>query len=266
VTNTLTLIVEAFSALPDVTAIALGGSRASGQGDMLSDIDLYVFTTAAIPLPVRRSIAREFDPAPEIGGSWWGEADAWSAGNAEYDVMFWDAGDFAGNLRRVIGLHQPSLGYSTSFWFTIRNAACLYDRDGWFAELKALAEAPYPDALRHAIIAYNAPVLRSIRSSYRHQIQLAIERQDPVSVNHRITAMLASVFDIVFAATGTLHPGEKRQLSWLASLGDSVPPQLDHHIRRLLAAAGNPASANVLQVVDAICDDVDSLVDRSTCM
>jgi hypothetical protein len=260
VTDTLNLVVDAFSALPEVTAIGLGGSRASGQDDMLSDIDLYVFTTAAIPLPVRRSIALNFDPTPEIGNPWWGDEDAWFAGSTPYDVIFWDAGNFATELHRVIEMHQPSPGYSTSFWFTVRNATCLYDREGWLAELKTLAEKPYPEGLRNAIIAFNAPLLRNVHASYRRQIEHAVKRKDPVSINHRVAAMLASVFDIAFAVTKTLHPGEKRQLVWLAEQGESVPPRLQSHIRDLLRAAGHADSNEILGAVDAICDDIDVMI------
>jgi hypothetical protein len=261
--STLHAIVDYYSDHPEVTAIALGGSRASRQADERSDYDVYLFTTGPIPHVTRRELALRFDEAPEIGNSWWGDDDAWSDDDAGYEVMYWDSADFEHGLRQVIERHRPSLGYSTSFWFTIRNALPLHDRDGWFSRMKLLAETPYPEELRHSIVAFNAPLLRDIHASYRHQIALAVGRNDPVSVNHRIAALLASVFDIIFALTRTLHPGEKRQLAWIATLGEQVPATLDHHVRGLLAPACDTTGHEIMPTVDALCDGVERMIDEA---
>lgn len=258
--STLQVIVDYYTAHPEVTAIALGGSHASRQADERSDYDVYLFTTAPIGHQTRRDLALRFDESPEIGNSWWGDDDAWSDGAAGYEVMYWDSADFEQGLRRVIEEHQPSLGYSTSFWFTMRNAFPLYDRDGWLSRMKSLAETPYPEELRRAIVDFNAPLLRRIHASYRHQIALAVGRNDPVSVNHRIAALLASVFDIVFALSRTLHPGEKRQLAWIATLGEQVPATLDRRVRGLLAAACDTAGQEILPAADALCGDIEGMI------
>lgn len=257
---TLDTLVQALSRLPQVAAIALGGSHAAGRNDAHSDFDIYVFTYDAVPLDIRRDLALRFDNDPEIGNSWWGDEDAWSDGMAQIDLMFWDASEFEAQLRRVIEHHQPSLGYSTSFWFTIHHAIALYDSDGWLAQVQELTSTPYPSALSDAIVQYNAPLMRDVRASYRHQIELAIRRNDAVSVNHRIAALLASVFDIVFALNHMLHPGEKRQMAWIASLGDCVPPSFEQHIRDLLTATGDVKHANVMNAINALCDDVETMI------
>ncbi len=46
-------------------------------------------------------------------------------------------------------------------------------------------------------------------ASYLDQIKLAVKRNDPISVNHRIAAFMASYFDIIFALNKVYHPGEK---------------------------------------------------------
>ena len=51
-------------------------------------------------------------------------------------------------------------------------------------------------------------------ASYYEQIKKALMRNDIVSVNHRITAFLASYFDIIFATNKLLHPGEKRLIKY----------------------------------------------------
>ena len=49
-------------------------------------------------------------------------------------------------------------------------------------------------------------------ASYYEQIEKAIKRDDKNSINHRISAFMASYFDIIFAKNKMLHPGEK---NWL---------------------------------------------------
>jgi predicted nucleotidyltransferase len=256
------VIVECFSVRPEVVAIALGGSRAARSADLHSDYDIYVFVDGDIPHDVRREVAKRFDPAPEIGNTWFGEGDEWADWHTEtsIDLMFWEQHGFETQLRDVIERHRPSLGYSTSFWYTVRQSTSLFDRDGWFARLHELAEIPYPDELRRAIVAWNHPLLRSSRSSYRHQVELAIERDDPVSIQHRITELLASAFDIVFALNRALHPGEKRLLVHLAGLGDGVSGEFDRRVRELLLAASSPFGGALLRAIDALCDEIDNLI------
>ena len=258
-------IVATLSAQPDVTAIALGGSRSTGFADGQSDYDIYVFIESEIPLPIRRQLAERFDSAPEINNTWWGPGDEWSdqATGTAVDIIYWEAQPFARQIRDVIEEHRPSLGYSTSFWFTVAHATPLFDRSGWFAELQRLAATPYPDELRRAIVRFNHPLLRSTRSSYRHQIELASMRNDPVGVQNRVTELLASVFDIVFALNRTLHPGEKRQLAHLASINDANLFPCCEMVRNLIRSTIDPDPTAVVQNVDAFCDLLDSIIETA---
>lgn len=257
-TRTLDAIVETLAALPQVVAIGLGGSRGSHASDTTSDHDIYTFTTGEVLPQLRRELAMRFDPAPEIANQWWGESDYWTDGAMSYDLMFWDAGEFESGLRRVIEEHRPSNGYTTAFWFTARHMELLFDRDGYLQRITNLAATPYPDALAQAIIAYNHPLLRGIHTSYAAQIRRAIELDDPVSVNHRVTELLKTAFDTVFAHHRQLHPGEKRQLRVLATLPGTE--RLDKAIRALLIAAGDPEYASLMERVSAVCDEVDAVL------
>ncbi len=91
-------------------------------------------------------------------------------------------------------------------------------------------------------------------SSYRKQIELAIQRHDLVSRQHRVTALLASFFDVWFALERLPHPGEKRLLNKLprewANRVEAVilssPQELLKHIDRLLAPVEARSAAEQL--------------------
>ena len=120
--------------------------------------------------------------------------------------------------------------------------------------MQAPASRPVPEELRRAIIALNHPLLRTAPVSERHQVGLPAGRGGAASVEHRITAFLASASDIVFAANRTLHPGKKRLLEHVAAPGDGGPDGLLPHIRALLEGdAPLPAMA-------PICDDIAAML------
>lgn len=160
----------------------------------------------------------------------------------------------------MIERHRPSLGYSTAFWYTVRHSTPLYDRDHWFTDLQGLAARPYPDALRNAIVRWNHPLLRTTHSSWRHQIELAIARDDPVSVNHRVTALIQSVVDVIFALHWTLHPGEKRLLAHIAALDGASRHTYEPRIRAVLRATSDPVADHLLEAIDALCNAIDKAI------
>lgn len=71
-------------------------------------------------------------------------------------------------------------------------------------------------------------------SSYAHQIALAVKRHDIISVNHRLAALLASYFDVLFVLNRALVPGEKRLLTVANGL-PHVPEGMTESIEALLA-------------------------------
>lgn len=236
-----------FATLPEVVAVALSGSQASAAADQQSDIDLYVFTSDTIAPTTQAALIDRAVGAlsTNLNLPYWGGVHVWidPPSGIMVDCMYFSTEWIAGQVARVMDAHEPSLGYSTSFCRTVQQAHTLHDPHGWFASLQARARQPYPDALRHAIIAHNHPVLRTIHTSYLAQIESALRRDDAVSVNHRVAALLASYFDILFALNRVLHPGEKRLLAFAHRECALLPEDLDADIAAVLAAAGTADTA-----------------------
>lgn len=188
--------------------------------DAASDLDLEVFTRGEVPIEVRRAaiVVTGGATRAELGNAWWGLADEWIAADSgiHVDLTFFDAAWMEDRLAAVLERHEPSLGYTTCLWHTIRSCATLADRDGWLAAQKARAAVPYPDPLRRRIVEHNHPVLRAALPAYANQLASAVARHDLVSINHRLAGLLASyTTDILFALNRQPHPGEKRQVEAL---------------------------------------------------
>lgn len=231
-----------FAAWPDVVAVALGGSQSSGAADADSDIDLYVYTTAELPRAALTSLIEQSGGATraDLQLPYWGGVNMWIAATTgrTIDCVVFGAAWIEEQIGLVLDQHTPSLGYSTCFCRTVQQSRVLYDPRGWFGALQARTRQDYPEALRRNIIAHNHPVLRTIMSSYLQQIAYAVRRDDPVSVNHRVAALLASYFDILFALNRVLHPGEKRLLLFVQRECTQLPTAIDTDVAAVLWSAG----------------------------
>jgi predicted nucleotidyltransferase len=234
-------LAQAFGKLPQVLAVVLAGSRAAATNDLASDFDLYVYAVREVPSEFRRALLGE---NAEIDNRFWEPGDEWSdpSSGAQIDIMYRSPEWIEGQLNRVLLRHEAALGYTTCFWYNIIHSEALFDPRGWYQGLRNRGRVDYPEGLRRAIVMKNWPVLRRNHSSYRHQIELALNRGDAVSVQHRVTAFLASFFDVWFALERKPHPGEKRLLSHLPEpwvslvrvLTEASPGTLLAHIDTLM--------------------------------
>lgn len=236
-------IAAAYAAWPEVQAIALGGSRAAGPADEASDVDLYVYVRPEPSLAARAAIVGA-SPRAEIGNRAFEPGDEWidAATGVHVDAMFRDPAWIEDELDRVLVRCEARTGYSTALWHGVRSSSALFDRAGWYAALQARAAAPYPEALARAIVRRNLPLLAEGLSSFTAQLEKAVRREDAVSVNHRVAALLASAFDVLFALNRETHPGEKRLLEQVEARCPRRPPGFVDGVRALLAAssAGGP--------------------------
>ena len=248
-------LVGLFSELPQVEAVALGGSKAGAHADELSDFDLYVCINDTIPLETRRNIVQRLGGASQdnLGHDYFGGGDEWlDAGTGgHFDAMYFDLAWLQEQLARPLKHHQPSLGYTTAFAYTVNRSRILYDPQGKFTALQAETSAPYPEALREAIVRYNHPLLRETISSYSAQLTKAVRRNDVVSINHRLAALLASYFDILFAVNRKLHPGEKR-LVQLAGELPNLPENFERDVTETLSASVNDLLPTLTRQLDAL--------------
>jgi hypothetical protein len=256
-------IADQFAARSEVVAVALSGSSSANNVDDASDIDLYVYTEEEIQLDARIKIMKGSGGASRssMGLNFWGPGDEWfdAETGIEVDIVYFDFRWLEDQLQRVILDHQPSMGYSTCFWYLVNRSQVFYDPDRWFGDLQLFCNQPYPEALRQNIINFNHPVLREIIPSYFLQIKKATKRGDLVSINHRLAGLLASYFDILFAVNHQLHPGEKRLVQKVLSNCALLPVNMENEINAILIAAGN-IQIGFLGLVSEFLDHLDQLL------
>ena len=263
-TNLAIRVADLFSQLPQVAAVALGGSLSGTHTDKSSDIDLYVYTLSDIPLEARIDIMERTGGArrASMGLEFWGTGDEWfdAATGIEVDMVYFDTHWMEEQGKRVVLDYQASMGYSTCFWYTVRYSQVFHDPKGWFSGLEEICQRPYPEALRQNIIAHNHPVLRQVIPSYAYQIEKAVIRSDLVSVNHRLAGLFASYFDIIFALNDALHPGEKRLVEKAVANCEKLPEKMESDIAAVLglSASGDPV---LLDRLDLMLERLDILLD-----
>jgi Domain of unknown function (DUF4037) len=253
-----------FAGLPNVQAVALGGSLVGGSdsSDKESDIDLYVYSRGEIPLESRQLIVGQSGGATQtsLDLEYWGRGDEWlnASTGIEIDISYFDTAWMQDRVSRVVENHQANLGYTTCFWHTIRQSIAFSDPSGWFASLQQRCQVEYPETLRRNIVALNRPVLRSIVPSYANQLVKAVKRHDLISINHRLSALFASYFDILFALNRKLHPGEKRLVEFALKNCELLPSDMDANIALILTSA---EISRLPERVDRLLDNLDQVLE-----
>lgn len=227
------------SALPQVEAMALGGSRAGDHYDEKSDYDLYVYVTEPISEEVRRPILERCCSYMEIGNHFWEYEDNCTLKNGiDIDILWRDLDDFTAGVAVVVEEFRPSNCYTTCMWHNLRTCKILYDRAGRLKAAKDRFDVPYPEELKRNIVERSLKLLRGTMPAFDGQIEKAVRRGDRVSINHRVTEFLASYFDILFALNGQTHPGEKRLVSLCRECCPVLPEGFGENLDALFTHMG----------------------------
>ena len=225
------LLWNEFAALPEVEAIALGGSRAGENYDEKSDYDLYIYCTGIPGEEVRKSILEECCRYMEIGNSFWElEDDCTLKDGVDIDILYRNIEDFSQMIHSVVDEHIAYNGYTTCMWHNLLHSRILFDKTGKLTNLQSRYQIPYPDDLRDNIVSKNMRLLTGNLPSYDSQIKKAAARKDLVSVNHRTAAFLESYFDIIFAWNKLTHPGEKRMVQYAKDHAEILPADFEENL------------------------------------
>ncbi|GAP13390.1 hypothetical protein LARV_01143 [Longilinea arvoryzae] len=101
-------------------------------------------------------------------------------------------------------------------------------------------------------------MLGGVIPAYAHQIEKAVHSGDRIRANHRLAALLASYFDVLFALNRRPHPGEKRLVEYALRHGTLLPTDFETDLDTVLLASGaagpalNAAVVRLLDHLDAL--------------
>lgn len=251
-------LFEEFSNIPQVEAIALGGSRATGRNDEKSDYDVYVYLTNSVEKDVRRNILNKYCKYMEIGNSFWElEDDVTLKDGIDMDIIYRNLADFEKMISSVIDDCVAWNGYTTCMWHNLITSEIVYDKSDKLQKLQEKYRISYPKKLKENIISNNMKLLNGMLPSFDMQIKKAEDRGDLVSINHRVTEFLASYFDIIFALNEMTHPGEKRMQRICSEECKLLPENFDANLNRLFKGMFRE---NISSVISDIVDEIKKLV------
>ena len=227
-------LFKELAALPQIEAIALGGSRAGDHFDEKSDYDVYLYCTGPIAESVRREILSKYCTYMELGNHFWElEDNCTLVGGVDIDILYRNLDEFTAGVAAVVEDCQASNGYTTCMWHNLRTCKVIYDENGRLSAAKARFDVPYPTALKDAIVSRNIQLVTGTLPAYDGQIRKAASRGDQVSICHRTAAFMESYFDILWALNGQTHPGEKRLVQLSRERLSILPAGFEENIQTL---------------------------------
>lgn len=250
-------LFKEFGNIPQVEAIALGGSRATGRNDEKSDYDVYIYISELIDENIRKEILNKYCKYMEIGNSFWElEDDVTLNDGIDMDIIYRNMNEFGNTVKSVVEDCNSWNGYTTCLWHNLITSKIVIDKNGKLSELQSRFKVPYPKKLKENIVSNNLKLLNGMLPSFDMQIKKAQKRGDFVSVNHRVTEFLASYFDVIFALNEMTHPGEKRMQSICSAECKILPNNFDVNLNKLFA---NMFGGDISYVIDEIVQEIQKL-------
>jgi predicted nucleotidyltransferase len=246
-------ISSAFSTLEEIEGVVLSGSLTTETQDEFSDIDLYIYSDHEISPSRRKDLLEPFSAYMEINNQYWETEDDGTLRDPKIgiEIIYRNYAWIENELNNSLISYNAQVGFSTCFWSNYLNSEILFDKHGRLKKLQDRVNVPYPVELKQNIINKNYPLLKDSITSYFHQIEKAVKRQDYISINHRVAALLASYFDIIFAINDLPHPGEKKLIKIAKQKCEQLPVNMEEDINNILR---NNTST--------LLDDIHKLVDR----
>jgi predicted nucleotidyltransferase len=253
-------ISSSFSELEEVEGVLLSGSLSTNTQDEHSDIDLYIYSDQEIPPSKRKLVLDAYSDYMEINNQYWETEDDGELRSPQIgiEIIYRNFGWIENELERTLVDYETNVGYSTCFWSNYLHSEILYDRDSRLKTLQEKVTIEFPFQLKKNIIAKNYPLLRDSITSYYFQIQKSLKRNDYISINHRVAALLASYFDVLFAINELPHPGEKKLISIIQKQCNFIPNNMEVNINRILA--NNTDS--LLEDIHTLIDNLDTLLEQ----
>lgn len=261
INKTVIDLVHEFSKFKEVNGILLAGSHATKTNDKNSDYDIYIYVSKEIDLEKRKEITDKFFSYVELDNTFWETEDdgVLKEDNIEVEIIYRDLKWIEISLNRTLIECQADTGYTTCFWSNIISSIILYDKNGELNKLQEKYRINYPKALKENIIKKNYPLLRKQMPSYYNQIEKALKRNDFVSINHRVAALFASYFDIIFAINEVPHPGEKKLIKIIKNNNLKIPKEINKNIKTILELA-TTCSSDILLEIDDLVNNLDVLL------
>ena len=241
----------------DIDAIVLSGSKTSLINDEMSDYDIYIYSKERINIETRKNFSEKYSSYYELGNDYFEYGDELIIENICFDFMYRDLSFVENEINYIWKNCNSKIGYTTAFLYNIKNSKIIYDKDFKFKSLQEELNKEYPNKLKENIINKNLAVMKDKKcASFFEQLEKAIKRKDIISVNHRITAILSSYFDILFALNKELHPGEKKLIKYAHKLCKSLPKNFDNDIENIINSKLNK---NILDNVDKLIENLKKL-------
>ena len=224
-------LFEELSKIPEVEAIALGGSRAGSNFDEKSDYDVYLYCNGDVDIETRREILSKYCDVMELGNHFWEYEDNCVLKNGvDIDILYRNLDDFVMDVASVVEQCQERNGYTTCMWHNLRTCKVIYDENNRLTKAKKRFDIPYPAELKKNIIERNMKLVCDGLPAYKGQVLKAVGRGDNISVIHRSAGFFESYFDIIFALNEMTHPGEKRMVSICAKECKILPEDFEKNI------------------------------------
>ena len=245
-------LVNEYKRIPEVKAITLAGSGANGRKDNYSDIDIDIIVSKEIDNDRRIQIIKKVSDYMEVGNDYWGDGDEFLLRNSDIqvDIAYFQINCIKDQISNILDRNIACIGYTTCIWHNVKNAVIVYDRDGVFTELQNKCKIAYPEKLKNNIVKKNYPILRRGFSSYYNQITKALRRNDLVSINHRLSAFIASYFDILFAINEIPHPGEKKLIDIIENQCNIKPENFKENLEKVFIEGNDKILKNLDIIVD----------------